>query len=137
MKRLAVFALILTAPLVWSLLTALSGVGARESFSKVSTITVAASTNRLWVPSFAAATFRPSKLTINHTPLAAGTAPTLTVTIYRPYTAGPNTATDSLAMVLTADDNTGVLFDYYGPTSDTMRVVTAAGMVADLYGFGR
>lgn len=101
--------------------------GATERFSRASSATGSTSSNYVWVPTFNGETFRATKITF--VPNASAGGQLMTCTVYLPLNSGPDSATDSLVLNITQTNGGGsVAVDYYGPISDTLRVVTGASM---------
>ncbi len=107
--------------------------GPAEKFNKCDEITVTASMDTFHIFTTAGAPFRCKKVTVISTP-AANNGNDITVTFYVPPSKGPGSAEDSIVLmtVVTSSGNWPGQYDFYGPASDTVRVVSgafAAGLI--------
>ncbi len=129
MKRL-VFVLLLAG------VCALAMGATRNRFVQYQGLAPGASANQLWMPYFGAdstKTFRPSEIDI----IVNGptTAQYFELTVYLPLDKGPVLATDSFTVKPTAAAGGTVMFEYVGPISDTLRVVTPANFAGSAHAF--
>ena len=128
MKRIIAFTALMAA-LCGSLIA-----GPSERFGKFHSAAVGASANVHVIPTYHGVAFTPDKLIINFWS-ESGTK-TCTLTIYIPESSGPETAIDSFSVYMTRRASTGTGIVYYGPTSDTMRVVTDVSCLGIVQSFG-
>ena len=95
--------------------------------------------NKLFIPTdISAGAFTPDAISINVANLLTGTA-VAEVHIYVPPNSGPVSATDSFVVTvisgLLTEGSTSFAINYYGPCSDTMRIVTSSTTVAHVWGW--
>ena len=102
--------------------------GPLERFVKFDETALTVNNNKLIMPTYNGAGFQPQKLHVYLHTNDAG-VDSAAVTMYLPLSMGPAGASDSFTVTFAVVGSGDFKWeDYYGPMSDTMRVVTTANL---------